>query len=70
MMTRREYEQAVKARKLYTIVGHPSMSDFTNMIQMNPTSGVTSHSPRKNKCRVHLWKGHWSFKRENYKKET
>eukprot|EP00957_Ditylum_brightwellii_P184480 14051030-Ditylum_brightwellii.AAC.1 len=35
IVTRREYEQTVKARKLYAMVGQPSISDFTGMIKMN-----------------------------------
>eukprot|EP00957_Ditylum_brightwellii_P090346 6880344-Ditylum_brightwellii.AAC.1 len=48
MVTRRKYEQAVKARNLYAMVGCPSMLDFTSMIQMNllPGSPVTVQDVR------------------------
>eukprot|EP00957_Ditylum_brightwellii_P000093 6616-Ditylum_brightwellii.AAC.1 len=39
MITRQEYEQAVKAHKLYAMVGCPSMPDFKNMVKMNLLPG-------------------------------
>eukprot|EP00957_Ditylum_brightwellii_P165101 12569942-Ditylum_brightwellii.AAC.1 len=35
MLTRLEYERAVAARKLYAMVGCPSLADFNNMPRMN-----------------------------------
>eukprot|EP00957_Ditylum_brightwellii_P166591 12681050-Ditylum_brightwellii.AAC.3 len=39
MLTRRKYEQAVKARKLYAMEGRPSVADFKNMVKMNLLPG-------------------------------